>query len=95
MNLVDVIKEPLVTEKLTTLGEEHNQYGFVIDKRANKIQVKQAIEKKFDVTVTSVRTMNVTGKMKRMGRYVGRQSSWKKAIVSLKDGDKITLFEGV
>ncbi|MFC1553221.1 50S ribosomal protein L23 [candidate division KSB1 bacterium] len=94
MEIIDVIIRPLVTEKLTNLGEDKNQYGFVVDKRANKIEIKRAVEEKFEVKVDSVRTMNVKGKVKTMGRFSGRQSGWKKAIVMLKEGYQITLFEG-
>lgn len=94
MELLDVIIRPLVTEKMTNLSDLHNQYGFVVDRRANKIEIKQAIEKKFDVKVKSVRTVNMQGKMKTMGRFTGRKSSWKKALVTLQEGHAITLFEG-
>lgn len=94
MDILDVIIRPLVTEKLTNLTDSQNQYGFVIDPRANKIEIKRAVEQKFDVHVKSVRTINVLGKMKTMGRFSGRRSSWKKAIVTLEKGHTITLFEG-
>lgn len=94
MNVLDVIIRPLVTEKVTNLSETINQYGFVVDRRANKIEIKNAVAKKFNVNVKSVRTLNVRGKMKTMGRFSGRRSSWKKALVTLKPGEKITLFEG-
>ena len=94
METFDVIIRPLLTEKLTNLSEKQNQYGFIVDRRANKVEIKRAIEQKFDVQVTSIRTMNVRGKMKTLGRFTGRRSNWKKAVVSLKEGHKITLFEG-
>jgi len=94
MELLDVIIRPLVTEKMTNLADLRNQYGFVVDKRANKIEIKQAIEKKFDVKVKSVRTINMQGKMKTMGRFTGRRSNWKKAIATLQEGHTISLFEG-
>lgn len=94
MNVLDVIIRPLVTEKVTNLSETVNQYGFVVDRRANKIEIKNAVTKKFNVNVKSVRTLNVRGKMKTMGRFSGRRSSWKKALVTLKPGEKISLFEG-
>ena len=94
MNKLNVIIRPLVTEKLTNLTDAQNQYGFVVDKRANKIEIKRAIEKKFEVRVKSVRTLNVLGKMKTLGRFTGRRSSWKKAIITLEQGHSIILFEG-
>jgi large subunit ribosomal protein L23 len=90
----NVIIRPLVTEKLSNLTEKQNQYGFVVSSEANKIEIKRAIEKKFGVKVKSVRTVNVLGKVKTLGRFSGRRSNWKKAIVSLESGQKITLFEG-
>ena len=94
METFDVIIRPLLTEKLTNLSEKQNQYGFIVDPRANKIEIKRAIEQKFDVHIESIRTINVMGKMKTLGRFTGRRSSWKKAFVTLKKGHKITLFEG-
>ena len=88
------LRRPLVTEKVTKLQEDLNQYVFQVDKRANKIEIKRAVEKRFDVAVTKVRTMNVRGKVKRLGRFTGRQPSWKKAIVTLVAGESIDLFEG-
>ncbi len=94
MELLEVIIRPLVTEKMTNLSELYNQYGFVVDKRANKIQIKKAVEQKFDVKVKSVRTLNIQGKVKTLGRYSGKRSDWKKAVVTLLEGHSITLFEG-
>lgn len=94
MNKLNVIIRPLVTEKMTNLTDSQNQYGFVVDKRANKIEIKRAIEKKFEVRVRSVRTLNVLGKMKTLGRFTGRRSSWKKAVITLEQGHSIKLFEG-
>jgi large subunit ribosomal protein L23 len=90
-----IIKKPLITEKSTRQKEEGNQIAFVVDPRAGKIQIRQAVEKLFKVKVLSVRTMNVTGKKKRMGKFLGRKSDWKKAIVKLREGDRIEFFEGV
>ena len=90
-----IIKRPLITEKSTRQKEEGNQIAFVVDPKAGKIQIRQAVEKLFKVKVLSVRTMNVTGKKKRMGRFLGRKSDWKKAIVKLREGDRIEFFEGV
>jgi len=94
MESFDVIIRPLLTEKLTNLSEQQNQYGFIVDRRANKVEIKRAIEQKFDVEIASIRTMNVMGKMKTLGRFTGRRSNWKKAMITLKKGHKITLFEG-
>ena len=94
MDSLNIIIRPLVTEKLNNLSESSNQYGFVVDKRANKIEIKHAVENKFEVRVKSVRTLNVRGKMKTLGRFTGRRSNWKKAIVTLEEGNTITLFEG-
>ena len=86
-----VVRKPLLTEKVAALQDAHNQYAFVVDERANKIEIKRAIEQKYSVTVLVVNTMNVRGKTKRMGRFEGRRADWKKAIVTLKEGDKIVL----
>ena len=90
-----IIKKPLITEKSTRQKEEGNQIAFVVDPKAGKIQIRQAVEKLFKVKVLSVRTLNVTGKKKRLGRFLGRKSDWKKAIVKLREGDRIEFFEGV
>jgi len=90
----DVLKKPVVSEKSMALLEE-NKYTFYVDPKANKIEIKSAVEELFNVTVLNVNTMNVNGKEKRMGRYVGRTADRKKAIVHLKSGDKIEFFEGV
>jgi len=94
VEMINVIIRPLVTEKLSNLSEKQNQYGFVVNKKANKVEIKRAIEQKFSVKVKSVRTVHVMGKVKKMGRFSGRRNSWKKAVVSLRPGHKITLFEG-
>ena len=90
-----IIKKPLITEKSTRQKEEGNQIAFVVDPKAGKIQIRQAVEKLFKVKVLSVRTMNVVGKKNRLGRFLGRKSDWKKAIVKLREGDRIEFFEGV
>ncbi len=94
MNIFDVLRAPKMTEKTLSLKEEANQFAFEVDQRVNKIQIKESIEKSFKVSVLKVRTMNVRGKKKRLGRYQGLKSSWKKAIVTLKEGDTIEYFEG-
>ena len=94
MNIFDVLRAPIMSEKTLSLKEEANQFAFKVDQRANKIQIKESIEKSFKVSVLKVRTMNVRGKKKRLGRYQGLKSSWKKALVTLKEGDTIEYFEG-
>ncbi len=90
-----VVQRPLLTEKGTRLKDEANQYLFRVAKRANKVEIKQAIETLFKVTVIDVHTLPVRGKAKRLGRFQGKQADWKKAIVALKAGDSIELYEGV
>ena len=90
-----VIKRPLITEKSTLQKEMHNQLAFEVDRRANKIEIKKAVERIFKVRVKDVRTMQYQGKQKRLGRTVGRRPHWKKAIVTLQPGEKIEFFEGV
>ena len=94
MNIFDVLRAPKMSEKTLSLKEEANQFAFEVDQRANKIQIKESVEKSFKVSVLKVRTMNIRGKKKRLGRYQGLKSSWKKAIVTLKEGDTIEYFEG-
>jgi large subunit ribosomal protein L23 len=89
-----IIKRPLVTEKSNRQKEAGNQIAFVVDPRANKVQIRQAVEKLFKVKVKAVRTMNLVGKRKRMGRFLGWKSDWKKAIVTLQEGERIEFFEG-
>jgi large subunit ribosomal protein L23 len=90
-----VVLRPLLTEKGTRLKEAGNQYLFRVAKTANKIEIKQAIEQLFKVRVLDVRTLQVRGKVKRLGRFQGRRPDWKKAIATLKAGDSIELYEGV
>ena len=89
-----IIKRPLITEKSTKLKEKGNQIAFVVAPQANKIQIRVAVEKLFKVKVKEVHTMNMVGKRKRMGRFFGWKSDWKKAIVTLKEGERIEFFEG-
>jgi len=96
MNANQIIRRPLVTEKSTILREEENVITFEVDPNANKIQVKSAVEELFKVKVEEVRLFNVRGKMKRMGRFVGKRRDWRKAYVRLKAGEKAPEFvEGV
>jgi len=90
-----VIKRPLLTEKSDHLREAENQYCFEVDVKANKQDVKEAIEGLFGVKVTQVRIQNRPGKLKRMGRNQGRRAAWKKAFVSLAADEHIELFEGI
>jgi large subunit ribosomal protein L23 len=94
MNAHQIIIRPLITEKNTNLMAL-NKYSFEVDRGANKMQIKEAIELIFKVTVTGVHTMNVRGKLRRRGQRFGYTSDWKKAIVTLAEGDRIELFEGV
>ncbi len=87
----ELLIAPVITEKGTVLQEKNNQYLFRVAPRANKIQVREAVEKIFKVQVTGVRTVTVHGKMRRLGRAQGRKPSWKKAIVTLKEGETIEL----
>ena len=89
-----IIRKPLVTEKSTQLKDSNNQYAFEVDRKANKIEIQSAIEHLFKVKVVDVRTSNVLGKMKRLGRKYGKRPDWKKAIITLKEGDRIDFFEG-
>lgn len=95
MDLYAVIKRPLITEKSTIVRDEGNQYIFEVDRRANKIEVRKAVETLFKVKVLEVRTMNMLGKKKRRGRTVGKKSDWKKAVVTVAPGQAIEVFENV
>lgn len=94
MKITQVIKGPLITEKLDRARESFRQYSFVVDREATKHDVERAVETLFNVKVEAVRTIIMRGKPKRVGRSMGRRSNFKKAIVTLKAGDKIDLFEG-
>mgnify|MGYP001007021063 CR=1 FL=1 len=89
----DVIIRPLVTEKAVNLAQEQNKYTFYVHRRANKVEIKRAVEELFNVKVMAVNTMTVKGKKKRVGRFVGLKPLRKKAIVTLNEGDKIDIFE--
>ena len=90
-----MIKEPYITEKANLQKEGSNQISFKVHKRANKIEIKQAVEFFFKAKVLEVRTMNMRGKRRRMGRNVGKRPDWKKAIVSLAPDERIEFFEGM
>ncbi|MFQ5988360.1 MAG: 50S ribosomal protein L23 [Candidatus Methylomirabilales bacterium] len=89
-----IVRRPVVTEKGTALKEQ-NKYLFEVDRRANKVQIRQAVETLFNVKVAAVHTVAMRGRMKRLGRFVGRTSDWKKAIITLREGHSIEFFEGV
>jgi len=96
MHVYQIIKRPLVTEKVTRLADEENTYAFEVDRRANRIQVKKAVEEIYGVGVVDVRIINVKPKRGRWGRkVVVRKPAWKKAIVRLQEGDSIQIYEGV
>jgi large subunit ribosomal protein L23 len=96
--MVGILIRPIITEKITGL-QDARQYAFEVPLNVNKIEIAKAVEKKFNVTVTSIRTLRVKAKhkvqMTRRGRFEGKTKSWKKAIVTLKEGDKIDFFGNV
>lgn len=95
--IITILKKPILTEKMLRLQESQSKYAFVVDKNATKIDIKRAVQEKFDVTVELVQTMMVSGKTKRMntrrGITTGKRPSWKKAIITLRKGDSIDFFE--
>ena len=91
----EIIRIPLVSEKSTSMRINENKYVFKVDKKANKLEIKRAIEEFFKVQVEDVTTMIMHGKPKRLGRFEGRRPDWKKAVVRLKKGETIELFETV
>lgn len=96
---MNILIRPLVTEKMERLGEKVNQYGFVVDKGANKLQIKQAIQELYGVTVDSINTIRYAGKLKsrytKSGFLSGKTNSFKKAIVTLKEGEKIDFYSNI
>jgi large subunit ribosomal protein L23 len=95
MDIYQVIKEPRITEKANIQKEDTNQVTFKVHKKANKVEIRQAVETFFKIKVLEVRTMNVRGKKRRMGKTVGKKSDWKKAVVRLAPGENIEFFEGM
>ena len=95
MNLHDVIRRPLVTEKSTVARETANVIALAVDPRASKFDVQRAVETLFDVKVLSVRTMRQAPKLRRVGKNAGRKPEWKKALVQLAEGQSIEFFEGM
>ncbi|MCC7330972.1 MAG: 50S ribosomal protein L23 [Flavobacteriales bacterium] len=96
---MDVIVKPIVTEKMTGLTEKHNRYGFIVNDKANKIQIKNEVEKRYSVTVESINTMNYYGKTKsrftKAGLVNGRTNKYKKAVVTLAKGDSIDFYSNI
>jgi large subunit ribosomal protein L23 len=95
MKEYDIIRGPVVTEKTTLQKELHNQLTFKVDKRANRVEIRDAVEKNFNTKVKHIRTIQVKGKVKQRGRILGKRKDWKKAIVTLMPGQRIDFFEGV
>ena len=93
MNIYSVIKKPHVTEKTSLGSDATNTVAVVVDRDANKIEIKKAVEELFKVKVQTVRTVNVAGKVKRYGRNFGKKSNWKKAYVTLQKGQSLDFFE--
>ncbi len=94
-DLYNIIKRPLITEKASDKKAAENQVVFEVDPKANRAEIKKAVEKIFEVSVIKVNTINYPGKEKRMGRNLGRRPAWKKAYVTLKENETIEFFEGV
>ena len=95
MDIYQIIKEPHITEKATLQKEMSNQITFKVHRKANKVQIKQAVELLLKAKVLEVKTMNVKGKTRRLGRNVGKRPDWKKAMVKLAPGEKVEFFEGI
>ena len=96
---MNIIKKPIITEKMTSQSEMFNRFAFVVDKKANKIQIKKAVEQTYDVSVDSVRTMLCIGKKRtrgtKSGMIVGKTSTYRKAIVTLVEGDSIDFYSNI
>ena len=94
---MEIIIKPILTEKMTVQGEKLNRYGFIVDVRANKLQIRNAVEQMYGVVVTDVNTINYMGKSRytKAGLLEGRANNFKKAIVTLKDGDKIDFYSNI
>lgn len=94
-----IIKKPVITEKMTAISEKLNKYAFIVDKRANKLQIKEEVERLYDVKVAAVNTMNYAGKSKsrytKAGVITGKADAFKKAIVTLKEGETIDFFSNI
>ncbi len=92
--LFRTIVRPIMTEKTSAAYQDRQEYTFEVASDANKLAIRAAVQKLFGVTVTGVQTMNVRGKSRRVGQSIGKRANWKKAIVTLKEGDTIDIFEG-
>ena len=96
---MEILIKPILTEKMTIQGDKLNRYGFIVDRRANKLQVKEAVEQMYNVIVVDVNTMNYRGKTKsrytKAGMIVGRTNHYKKAIINLKNDDKIDFYSNI
>ena len=96
---MNIIQKPVITEKMTAQGEKLNRYGFIVDKRANKLQIKQAVEELYGVEVAGVNTMNYKGKPKsrftKTGVIVGKSNAFKKAVVTIAEGETIDFFSNI
>ena len=95
MNQYEIIRKPIITEKSTLQKEKDNQLSFEVDRKANRVEIRRAVERIFNVRVTKVRTIQMKGKVKRVGRTLGKRRDWKKAVVTLAAGENIEFFEGV
>jgi len=95
MNYHAIIRRPIISEKSTMQKEVSNQISFEVDRKANRIEIKKAIQSLFSVQVDAVRTLQIKGKFKKRGRIIGKSKDWKKAIVTLKPGERIEFFEGI
>lgn len=93
-DIYQVIKRPLITEKATILKERENKVAFVVDQGANKAEIKEAVERLLKVKILKVNISTMKGKIRRIGRNVGKRPDWKKAVVTLRPGDRIEFFEG-
>ncbi|MGD8367498.1 MAG: 50S ribosomal protein L23 [Desulfobacterales bacterium] len=91
----EIIKRPVITEKTSIQKETNRQVTFEVDRRANRVEIRRAVERLFNVRVAAVRTAQVKGKIKQRGRIVGKRRDWKKAVVTLMPGERIDFFEGV
>lgn len=91
----EIIKRPVITEKTSIQKETNRQVTFEVDRRANRVEIRRAIERLFNVRVAAVRTAQVKGKVKQRGRIIGKRRDWKKAVVTLMPGERIDFFEGV
>ena len=96
---MNILLRPIVTEKMTSQGDKYNRYGFIVDKNANKLQIKKAVEEMYSVTVDSVNTMRYGGKLKsrntKSGLLIGRTAATKKAVVTLAEGNKIDFYSNI